>query len=184
MCAPRPTEGGEQVLAPLVWRVEITLSGFAGIIWCSYAVSAAVIQFCAPAVRVITRPWCSWWPPDGWSGGVLPIHVLLVLESESQNQDVKKSRMVLGAIRVKPSHTPDRRPGKTERLSCSWWMKKMHFGLCPTLCVKKDLKKLMEIYLIQRINLDTAHKRIWNVGNQYENKRALYVIGDTLKKTK
>lgn len=40
----------------------------------------------------------------------------------------------------------------------------------------------MEIYLIQRINLDTAHKRIWDVGNQYENKRALYVIGDTLKK--
>lgn len=90
--------------------------------------------------------------------------------------------MVLGAIRVKPSHTPDRRPGKTERLSCSWWMKTMHFGLRPTLCVKEDLKKLMEIYLSQRINLDTAHKRISDVGNRSENKRALYVIGDTLKK--
>lgn len=57
----------------------------------------------------------------------------------------------------------------------------MHFCLCPTLCVKEDLKKLMEIYLIQRINLDTAHKRISDVGNLSENKRALYVIGDTLK---
>lgn len=60
----------------------------------------------------------------------------------------------------------------------------MHFCLCPTLCVKEDLKTLMEIYLIQRINLDTAHKRISDVGNQSENKRALYVIGDKLKKIK
>lgn len=89
--------------------------------------------------------------------------------------------MVLGAIRAKPFHTPDRCPGKTEKLSCLWWMKKMHFCLCPTLCVKEDLKKLMEIYLSQRINLDTAHKRISDVGNQSENKRALYVIGDRLK---
>lgn len=60
----------------------------------------------------------------------------------------------------------------------------MHFRLCPTVCVKEDLKTLMEIYLIQRINLDTAHKKISDVGNQSENKRALYVIGDKLKKIK